>query len=284
MLALVALALLPARWSFYGPPLHGAVKTLLSPLSLRFVRLTSTVKQELHQPILGDGDLKRLSDELRYKDALIIAAQKRIAELEVVNSELQGLKQRLGDSYLFRRVDVIGHSTDPSAGTFQIGQGAAGGLQVGMPAVEGANLIGRIVQVTPTTATIGPITAPGTLLEVLIAPAMLPRTGLPPERDQRVQVAADDHYRFVADDVDHTVPVQVGDYARLDDAVGPSAWPRSVQGYIVGVVASVEPNPDDALRQRIVIRPLLSPRHVSAVTIIMPRDSSANIAEEARAR
>jgi cell shape-determining protein MreC len=248
------------------------------------VRLTSSVKQEIHRPILGEGDLQRLSDELRYKDALIIAAQKRIKELEVVNSELQGLQQRLGDAYLFRRVNVIGHSADPAAGTFQIGQGATSGLQVGMPAVEGANLIGRIVQVTPTTATIGPITAPGTLLEVLIAPAMLPRTGLPAERDQRVQVAADHQYQFVADDVDHAVPVHVGDYARLDDATGPSAWPRSVQGYIVGVVASVGPNPDDALRQRLVIRPLLSPRHVSAVTIIMPRDAATELPEEATAR
>jgi cell shape-determining protein MreC len=270
LLGLLVLALLPSRWSFYGPPLHGAVKTILSPLSLRFIRLSSAVRQQFDRPILAGGDLERLSDELRYKDALIIAAQRRIADLEILTAELQGLRQRLGDSYVFRRVDVVGRSTDPFSGTFQIAQGAMDRLAVGIPAVDGANLIGRIVQVTPTTASIEPITAAGTLVQVLLAPSSLPLSGLPAERARPVQIVSDGR-RFRADDVDRTIPVQVGDYARLDDTGGPAGWPLSVQGYIVGQVISAEPNPDDPLRQRIVIRPLLSPTSAGAVTLILPR-------------
>lgn len=269
---LLGLALMPSAWYGFTTPLHGTVVTLLTPLSLPFSSLESTLQMEREQPPLAGGDVGRLSDELRHKDALLIAAQRRITELERINAELQGLKARLGDSYVYRQVRVIGRSSDAAAGTLFIDEGAVNDLRVGLPAVDGANLVGRIVQISPTSSSIQPITSEGLLIEAVLAPPQLPSTGLPPERSRTVQLRAEGDQRLFADDVDRSIPVEVGDYARLYDSHGASPWPASVQGYILGVVSAVEPNPDDGLRKRVTVRPLISIQHVSAVTVIAPRD------------
>lgn len=267
---LVVLALLPQRWSGYGPVLSGALTTLLSPVSGPLLSASSALRGRRAQPEL-ELNVQRLTNQLWQKEQLILALQYRIAELQRENAALQDLRRRLsGQSYFFRRAritgEVIAHSADTSAHLLTLDLGARDGLTTGVAAVEGAHLVGRIIKVAPSTAILEPITAPGTLLNAVVTPPVLPRNGLTPQRAHIVQFqsVASDQLEAVAP---HDFRVEIGDLARLRDPT----WPESVQGMILGRVTAIEPLVDDPLRKRIVIQPMLSIAYLDAVTVIVPR-------------
>jgi len=269
ILALAVSSLLKSQYCVYTPPLRNAVSLALMPIARPLNSVTSYVRSETDRPVLGD--LQQLSDELRYKDALVLSLQKQVRELERVNAELQGLAQRIGGDYVFREARVIGRTSDPSAGTLTIDRGARHGLRPGLAVVKGASLVGRLIEVGPSTSVIGLITRPDNLIEVVLAPPRLPEGGLPADRQSVVQLRVSDPHQFVADDVNREVPVEAGDYARLEDHRGPESWPLAVQGMIVGQVQSVEPNPDQTLLQRITVQPMLSLRRLDTITVVVPR-------------
>jgi cell shape-determining protein MreC len=262
------LSFMPARFCGYGPPLSNALFVLLKPMTLPLWRLTSAIRQHTEHPALGDADM--LSDELRDRDTMILAMQRRVRELELENAELQGLRRGLGDSYLFRRATVLGASSEGGGAMLQIDLGARDGIRPGFAVVEGANLVGRIIQVAQATSTLRPVTSAG-LVEVLFAPPIVPREGLSPQRQRTCLLKATGNDLLTADDVDRELKIAVGDYARLSDEHGPETWPGAAQGMIVGRVTHVQPNPNDPLRQSVQVRPLFSPRLVDAVTILVPR-------------
>ena len=267
---LCVLALLPQRFCVYGPPLHGAVMSMLGLISKPLISVSSRIKQQIDPPELGADKLETLRDQVLHQDAVIRNLKRRIHRLRAVNAELQGLREQLGESYLLRHAAVIGAGSDISAATLQINQGSRDGMRIGMPAVDGANLIGRIIQTGPTSSAIEPITAEGNLLEVVLTPPRLSTRGRPWTPRQTALLEAQGR-RLLTAVVDRELPIEPGYYARLEDEDGPSGWPVSVQGRIVGRVVRIEPLPDDPLRKRIIVRPMLAPRYVDEVTIIMPR-------------
>lgn len=279
---LFVLALLPQRFCFYGPPLYSIAMTFLSPVSAPLASFSSQVRQRTERPIPEGIDveglsaeqrekLERIGEEMRSKDTRIIVMEQRIEELERINAELQGLERRLGDSYLFRRAAVTGLGSDGTIQTLRISRGTRDGLRVGMAVVEGANLIGRIIQSDATGSTVKPLTAKDNLLEVMLTPPQLPPDGLPTDRRRTCLLTPEGPRLLTADDVDRSIPVEVGDYARLDDDASDTPWPAAVQGMIVGRVVLAEPDPDDPLRKRVHVRPLLSPYYLDEVTVIVPR-------------
>ena len=267
---LFVLALLPHRFCVYGPPLHGTVMTLLGFLSEPLVSISSRIKQQIDPPDVGGGKLETLREQVLHQDAVIRNLKRRIHSLRRINAELQGLREQLGEAYLLRHVSVIGVSGGGSGTTLQIDRGSQDGMSIGMAVVDGANLIGRIVQVAPTSSTVEPMTAEGNLLTVMLTPPGLAASGRPWEPRRTCQLEAQGP-RLLTADVDRELPVEVGYYARLEDQDGPSGWSAAVQGRIVGRVTRVEPLPDDLLRKRITVRPMLAPRHVDEATVIMPR-------------
>lgn len=262
------LSILPARWSGYGPWLSNVVEVALGPVSRPLRAASSRLRHSNTANILGER--AQLSDELRERDTMILSLQRRVRELETVNAELQGLRSRLGDAWVYRRASVVGRSGDAAAGTLNIDVGVRDGLRPGCVVVSRANLVGRVVQVAPSSAVVRPLTSPGSLIEVVFTPPVLPTGGALPPTDQQALLKAAGPDRLVADDVDRRVKISVGDYARLSDAGGPESWPAPAQGMIVGVVTSVKPNEDDPLRQRVEVRPLISPRFITAITVIEP--------------
>lgn len=266
-------SLLKSKYCVYGPPLRNAVHTVLMPMARPLNDITSTVRSEHERPVLGD--LEQLSDELRYKDALILSLQKRVRELEATSAELQGLSQRLGQDYVFRESRVIGRSSDPSAGTLTIDKGASAGLSPGLAVVKGADLVGRLIEVGPTTSIIRLITTPGELVEVALTPPRLPTDQATDFRQRVAQLRVTGPGELIAEDVDRDVPVQAGDYARLLDDRGPGSWPVAVQGMIVGQVTKVAPNPDQQLLKTVTVVPMRSLRRLDVVTVVVPRTVAA---------
>ncbi|MBI1368912.1 MAG: hypothetical protein GC162_09700 [Planctomycetes bacterium] len=267
--ALMVMSLLRESYCVYGPPLRNAAFVLLKPISMPLTALTAHIRGWEERPVLGD--LEQLSEELRYKDALVIALQKQVRELELTNAELQGLSQRIGHDYRFREATVIGRSADPSSGTLQINIGAGDGVYPGLAVVSGANLVGRLVQVGPATSSLKPIIAKDELLTVMLAPPTMPREGLPAGRDRLIQLHVKDEQTLLADDVPRDVVVEVGDYARLMDRGGSEGWPDAVQGMLVGRVEQVMEDPDDPLRKHVIVQPLRSLRYMDTVTVVVPR-------------
>jgi cell shape-determining protein MreC len=267
----VLLALAPRSvGNLYGPPLRDVLVKLLSPLSYPLNLLGSRIHGQLHRPVLLEGNAEQLSEQLRIANNLNHQLQRRVEDLEHVIVELEGMRQRLGSGYNFPFTRVIGHSSDIAARTLQIDKGSADGVVAGLPAVAEGNLVGRVTQTGLHSASVLPITAMNTFIEVLVLPPTLPQGRLPGDRKRTIQLKPKNLELLVAEDVDKTVPINVGDYCRLDDR-GPEGWPASVQGMIVGQVTKAGPHPDDPLRQRVEVRPLVPLNRLETVTIVVPR-------------
>lgn len=277
--AFIVSSLLPGRFCVYAPPLSAAVATILSPLSEPLKSLSAGVRARVDQPVLLDGSVARLSDELRRKDALIHALTSEVAELRKQNAALQELRRRVGaDAFVFRDARVIGRSADPSSITLQLDIGGREGVVAGSAVVESANLIGRVGQVGRASSTIDPITVKGSRIDAVVTPPVLPPGGLDPNR-RICQFEAINPDLLVAV-VPHTMTVNLDDYAHLQDRT----WPHSAQGFILGRVVAIHPVPDDLLRKRIEVRPMRSIAHVQAVTVIVPRDNTQSPGGEGGAK
>ncbi len=271
----LVLSMLPARWCGYAQPLAGLVSLTTRPLTGPLRVLSARVIPQPPAPALGAA--RDLSEKLREQDTMLLALQRRVHELELINAELQGLKRRLGESYVYRRANVIARGADAAAGSLQLDLGTREGIRPGLAAVEGASLIGRVIQVGPAGSTLLPVTAPTAgYIGVIFAPAILPPEGLTAQRNRAWLLKAGPNERLICEDVDRQALIQVGDYARLRDEEGNGSWPAAAQGMIVGVVTAVTDNEKSPLRQRIEVRPLISPRAIDAVTIIVPRDNPSD--------
>jgi rod shape-determining protein MreC len=136
-------------------PLRGAAETVSSPFSNAWHGITDygDLKAE-------NEDLRDQLDEARGSEVLEADAASQLAEL----LEQQGLEW-VGD------IDTTSArvlSSDPSnfSHTIDISKGSDDGLKVDMPVVNGAGLVGRLVQVTPNRSTVQLITDPEFLVGV----------------------------------------------------------------------------------------------------------------------
>jgi rod shape-determining protein MreC len=136
-------------------PLRGAAETVSSPFSNAWHGITDygDLKAE-------NEDLRDQLDEARGSEVLEADAASQLAEL----LEQQGLEW-VGD------IDTTSArvlSSDPSnfSHTIDISKGSDDGLKVDMPVVNGAGLVGRLVQVTPNRSTVQLITDPDFLVGV----------------------------------------------------------------------------------------------------------------------
>ena len=134
-------------------PLRGAAETVASPFSNAWHGITDY------------GDIKSENEDLREQleaaqggEVLEEDASSQLAEiLEQQNLEWVGAIETTTARVL---------SSDPSnfSHTIDISKGSDDGLKVDMPVVNGAGLVGRIVQVTPNRSTVQLITDPDFLV------------------------------------------------------------------------------------------------------------------------
>lgn len=202
---------------------------------------------------------RRLEDELRR-------ARQVIAELTLLR------ESRVID---LKDVPLLPAGVTASRGgatpALTINAGDRDGLRIGLAVAAGADLVGRVTWTGPNTASVGLITAPGTLLDVRI----LPDAVGPPVRQTVLQiepVAGEELFTGVAAASD---PIELGDLAHLrladNDLTTDNRWPDEAAGMVVGKVVAVEPDPSDPTLRRIVrIEPRVSLEHLTRVFVLVP--------------
>ncbi|MAE61913.1 MAG: hypothetical protein CMJ49_11225 [Planctomycetaceae bacterium] len=270
VVVLLVLALLPAGWCVYARPVGAILDDAVSPVVYPLRVMGLHLRQTVSSPESSEADMALIDARLREQDNIIANQIGRIQELEDELHELRGQKQRLGgDSYNLARANVIGQSTDPVSTTLKLDKGSRDGLAVGQPVLYRASVVGRIIDVQSRVSTFELITRPGRVISAVITPRDVKGDWSALDRAP-CQFRATRRERLVYDEADGSLPIHVKDFARLQD----KDWPASVQHWIIGEVIDVKTSVDAPLRQRVVIEPLVRLRHLSAVSIVMPKQEA----------
>ena len=274
---LLVSALLPARYSLYGPPLHNAMLVLLKPLSLRLHALGSQLRDRPVTPV--DRTLEQLQEEILVLEGDLRRIQEENRALRQQIAQLSGLQQRLGRMQyrpVFAR--VTGRNADPGGELLFIEAGRRDGLDVGMIVADagasgfgGPQLVGRIVQVQQATAAVRPITAAGTLLRLELSQD--------PQKWTLFRAAGPD--LLVAADANRDLKVSEGDVARLADDHGPDGWAEAAKFMLVGEVIRVAPDPNEPLLKRVEVQPRRPLLQLDEVMVLVAGDATQDAPEAA---
>ena len=249
VVVLLILSLLPARilHVLTGGPRH-VVESVTTPLTHQLKRVSDTLRP-VPPPVVDPVDLEELAILRAQNEAL----QQQLDELSQRLAQSEALGAFLTDDQLagFKRTTaaVVRGTWRSDQAMLTLNRGDQEGLRIGQAvAVDGAQLVGRISDVGPVTATVATITQPRTVLEVTL------RAAAPTDRATRLRttlVRSTDGPFFEAIVMTGT-PVQVGDLAQLADV----EWPPEAMGFVVGRVVNIEDYAaDPTLRKRIVVEP-----------------------------
>jgi rod shape-determining protein MreC len=228
-------------------PLRGAAETVGSPFANAWNGITDygDVKSE-------NDELRERIDELEGREVLNEDAAAQVKEF----SEQQGLEWVGSIDTTVARV----LSSDPSnfSHTVDISKGSDDGLKVGMPVVNGAGLVGRIVQVTPNRSTVQLITDPDFLVGVRLLGSDL-ATGTARGRGPGEDLLVDTR---LEPDID--TPPKPGT-ALTTSGAQLSAFPDSIP---VGKVRTVRET-DGGLTYELVVRPMADTERMQFVTVLL---------------
>ena len=114
--------------------------------------------------------IRQQNDQLRLE---LDSAKKELAELRESASEVERLRQILSLTppidWTRRAARIISHRLGPNAAleTFLIDKGSAHGVSVNMPVVSPDGVVGRVLRLSPTAATILLITDPNSRIPVV---------------------------------------------------------------------------------------------------------------------
>jgi cell shape-determining protein MreC len=269
MVFMVVGALMPARYSGYASWFGDKLRLALAPLSHPVHFAAASLRRHLDPAPDDARTLLARWENAQETAAALIRLQEEVNRLRLENRMLRNIRgqlERRAESYRFPTAGVVGRAADPGSGLLTINRGTRDGLIDHLPAVDGANLVGRISRAERVTSSLQLITTPSTRLNVILTPKLAP-LGQLLGGHAACQLDAVDGGRFVAT-VPVDTPVEVGHYARLVDV----DWPQSVQGMIVGKVTKVEPRSDDPLYwKKVEVEPRLTLRYLTTVTLIVPQ-------------
>ncbi|HEX7010558.1 MAG TPA: rod shape-determining protein MreC [Phycisphaeraceae bacterium] len=254
------------------------VEALLGPVTGQFTSVAAALRSPQRLRMTPDPhrmsteDLieayQQLQDELHRANQLIARYEyemDRAAEVIEQLSRIRGQSGLQGVTLVSAR--VLAPPANLRVPVLTINQGADQGVQEGMAVVHageaGLSLVGQVVDAGPRSAGVKLITSESVELAVRVGPA-------PPDASPR-QIEAwirwdPEAQAFIAE-VQANQGVQVGDVARLAD----DYWPREAQGFLVGLVSEVEPDPRDPLSmRRVVIRTTHELARLARVTVLVP--------------
>jgi len=228
-------------------PLRGAAETVSSPFSNAWHGVTDygDIKSE-------NEDLRERIEHLEGQEVLDEDAAAQVKEF----SEQQGLEWVGSIDTTVARV----LSSDPSnfSHTIDISKGSDDGLKVGMPVVNGAGLVGRIVQVTPSRSTVQLITDPDFLVGVRLLGADL-ATGTARGQGPGEDLIVDTRLEPDIDD-----PPKPGT-ALTTSGAQDSAFPDSIP---VGKVRTVR-EAGGGLTLELVVSPMADTERMQLVTVLL---------------
>lgn len=208
------------------------------------------------------GDLTQQLVEARvYIDNLeqdILRLRKVSDNLAIINALVDT------EDISFVGAKVIGFNGDLKNPILTINIGLDNGVRDGLAVVWGADLVGKVVATSVSTADVQIITAAGAKMQVRITRPDIDPTVTPVPAYIEL---SDDGRTFYTDEFALDSPVQVGDLALLAD----DSWQFRARGFIVGTVTQVGPHPDrPLLNQRVVISPNRPLASVYGVIVLVP--------------
>ena len=228
-------------------PLQGAAETVSSPFSNAWHGITDygDIKSE-------NEDLREELEEAQGREVLEEDASAQLSEI----LEQQNLEWVGGIPTTTARV----LSSDPSnfSDTIDISKGSDDGLAINMPVVNGAGLVGRIVQVTPNRSTVQLITDPDFLVGVRLLGSDL-ATGTARGQGQGEDLLVDTRLEPDIDDPPRPGTALTTSGAQL------SAFPDSIP---VGKVRTVR-EAGGGLTLELVVRPMADTERMQFVTVLL---------------
>ncbi len=282
LVLLTITALLPARNLAWAGWFGTLVQTLAAPIShpvSRFIRWVVPAA-----PLVADEDAGSRAWRLRAEEFETLYLRERSANdrlLEKIALLQSGLELNPGLGVRQLATPVIGASSDLSSGLMSVRAPRGSNITPGtsIAVVEGVQLLGRVDSVRAMIAQVRPITdRSASRVEGVVvlgdsreAPRL--RCSLAPAGDGTLIGPVENPAGLPMG-----VALAVGHRVRLSDPT----WPESAQELILGQVASIQPNPEQPLRQMLVVRPLVDLSRVSEVVLRIPVSREDAGAESAR--
>lgn len=241
-----------------------AALTLIAPLQEAVSKVTDPIGEFfstlVHLPsIRNDRDeLARQLDRARQEMAVERADQNRLNELEA----LLGLQESFGPSVDTTAAQVIGHGASNFEWTITVDKGSSDGIEVDMPVVASAGLVGHVIHVTANSSEVQLIIDPqsfvGGRLDVSEEIGMVEGEG---EGDLRMGL------------VDPDTPVEPDEHVVTAgfrfEGVAQSLYPPNI---LIGTVSRVLED-DSALQKFVTIRPAVDFSTLDLVLVVLSNGS-----------
>ena len=162
-----AVALLLTAMIFVGTA-NGAASAFLRPL----LRFTQVVRNAAADTMGGLVAGRRLRSDLRDLEAELAALEVKLAEARharLENEELRAILE-LPEPTAWRRIvaPVIGRDPAEWRRGFRIGKGTRDGVTLGAVVMERTHVLGRVIRVHRTTATVATVADPACRLSVRV--------------------------------------------------------------------------------------------------------------------
>lgn len=263
IVVIFVLALLPLDWIRWVGWFGGLAQTIIAPVSAPASRAAGFLRT-------GGGRaappevVQRLEQEKDHFRLLYEQQKAEILRLQRLLDDLRAdvLRTDTPTRQLIR--PVIGRSSDLTSSVVTVRAGARDGALPQMPvAIQAVQLYGRVETVRERHCLVRPITdrdAGGIDAIVMFDTGHTLRCRLSPVGDGSLRGR-------VEEETAETGPLQPGLLVRLAD----DSWPTYVQRFEIGRVESIEPNPDQPLRQIITVRPRLDDlARASEVSLVIP--------------
>jgi hypothetical protein len=271
---LVVLALgVPARFQWWAAALGRTVMVIEAPLSGPVWRLATSLGPS--RPAPYDDATRVLEEENERLRGELLRTQLENDRLRQTITDLQsGLA--LQDNSPVRQLEasVLGAGSDPESGMLTIRAGTQQGVNTdGVALAPGLQLLGRVVAVSERTCTVRALTTKsGEAMTAMIMVNQEVADGLKctltPVGDGTLRGPVSDR-RDPATNA--AITPQPGQIVRLDDPT----WPKISRMLKLGVVESVEPNPNQPLRRIVTVRPtVLDLERISDVILWTPIDQA----------
>lgn len=225
-------------------PVRGVVETATEPFTNAWHGIT------------GYGDLKAENDDLR---AQIDKMRGTAVQDEDAAAQLGSLLDQLDISWVGNiptsTARVVSGPLSNFSHTIEIDKGSSDGYKVGMPVVNGAGLVGRLVQVTARHSSVQLLTDPGFAVGVRLVPDGAPGTA---------QGTGAGEYLVVDTGLEATAKVDTGT-ALTTSGADRSAYPGSIP---VGTVVRTRKG-NGGLTLELVVKPLADTERLSYVTVLL---------------
>ena len=240
---------------------HSVLSMVLAPITYQLRSVSLRIRPAPAENLIDDEQRDWRRQFFEQKQYTLRLAE----QLDILNRQLlafERIAEVVGDQpveFLHARVTAA----MPSGGKalLMIDRGESAGVQTGDAVVVGEYLIGRIEQVGMATANVQLITTVDTSLKVRILP---PNVGFGQEATPEWIRRDNDGDGFIRQVPANASP-RIGDLAHLSD----ERWPAAAQGFVVGQVTEVVPDPSNPKLFSIVrIVPLPAFESLHEVTVL----------------